>query len=80
MASLDTRPEARDAQLAALERLGPAARVELAFEMSAAARRIAIEAIRSRDPTVSPLEARFRLLRRLLGEKLFSAAYGQTRV
>lgn len=65
--------------MCALRRVGPVARVELAFEMSDQARRISVEAMRSRDPQLSEAEARLRLLRRLLGEELAAAAYGHPR-
>ena len=63
----------------ALRRVGAAARVELAFEMSDQARRISLEAMRSRDPQLSEAEARLRLLRRLLGDGLAVAAFGHPR-
>ena len=78
MAARDTSREAREAQCEAQRRLGAAGRVELAFEMSAEARRISIAGMRRRDPGLSEAAARSRLLRRLLGDRLFAAAYGRT--
>jgi hypothetical protein len=49
--------------------------VELAFEMCAEARRISIAGMQSREPSLSAREAHTRLLRRILGAKLFAAAY-----
>jgi hypothetical protein len=63
----------------ALRRLGAPARVELAFELSEQARRISLEAMRSRDPRLSETEAWIRLMRRLLGDELAAAAYGSQR-
>jgi hypothetical protein len=79
VSSRDTRRDARRVHIAALRRLGAAARVELALRMSSEARRISVEGIRSRDPGVSEPEARLRMLRRVLGEELHAAAYGRTR-
>jgi hypothetical protein len=73
----DTSREAREAQREAQRRIGPSARVGLAFEMSAEARRISIAGMRSRDTTLSEAEARARLLRRLLGAELYAAAYAR---
>jgi hypothetical protein len=50
--------------------------MELAIEMSQQARATAIQGIRDRDPSLSLGEARGVLLRRLLGDALFEAAYG----
>jgi len=77
MANSDTSAEARRVQRDAQARLGPSALVELAFEMSEQAREIAITGMRSRTPGLSRAEARVRLLRRVLGEDLYRAAYGR---
>jgi len=74
----DTSPEAHAAQLEVLARLGPARRVELAFELSEQLREVAVEGIRSRNPELSLGEARRVLWRRLLGEELFRAAFPDT--
>jgi HEPN domain-containing protein len=71
----DTTREAFDAQRAAWRRLGPARRVELAFEMSEQAREISIRGALAREPGLAPEEARARLLRRLLGDALYRAAW-----
>jgi len=77
VATGDTSREAREVQLQAQRRLGAGARLELAFEMCAEARRISIAGMRRRDPALSEAEARSRLLRRLLGEELYEAAYAR---
>lgn len=74
----DTTREALDAQRAAQRRLGPARRVELAFEMSEQAREISIRGALAREPGLTPEEARARLLRRLLGDALYGAAWRPT--
>ena len=78
MAARDTSSQAREVQRAAHRRLGAAGRVELAFEMSAQARQISIAGMRSRDPALSQAEARSQLLRRILGDDLYQAAYERT--
>lgn len=75
----DTSDEARAAQRQALRRLGGAARVEMAFAMSLEAREIATDGLLRRHPELSREQARHRVLRRLLGEALWSAAYGRRR-
>ena len=75
MAARDTSPEAHEVQRKAQRHLGAAGRVELAFEMSAEARRISIAGMRRRHPGLSESEARSQLLRRLLGNELYQAAY-----
>jgi hypothetical protein len=66
----DTTDAARDAQLAALRRLGPSGRGRLAAEMSEDVRRIAIESERRRHPELTEAEARREVLRRLWGPEL----------
>lgn len=68
--SRDTDDAAREAQLAALRRLGPAGRARLAAEMSEDARRISIEGERRRHPELSAAEARTRVLHRMWGPEL----------
>jgi hypothetical protein len=71
----DTDERARQAQLAALKRLGPEGRVRLAVEMSEDARRIAFEAEQRRHPQLSRSEARQAVLRRLWGAALTAALH-----
>jgi hypothetical protein len=66
----DTTDAARDAQLAALRRLGPSGRVRLAAEMSEDVRRIANESERRRRPELTEAEARREVLHRLWGPGL----------
>jgi hypothetical protein len=77
MTPRDTTPEARAMQVAVWRRLGGPARVELAMEMSDAAREIAIEGEMARAPSLSRDAARRRVLRRILGAEVFDAAYGR---
>ncbi len=75
MGSRDTTPEAREAQLAAWRRLGPAGRVELAWELTEFARESSLAGLLARNPTLSREDGRRMLLRRLLGDDLFDAAF-----
>ncbi len=75
MTARDTSSQAHEVQRAAHRRLGSAGRVELAFEMSEQARQISIAGRRSRDSELSQTEARSQLLRRILGDDLYRAAY-----
>ena len=75
MRSRDTTREALDVQRAVQRRLGPARRVELAFEMSEQTRALSIRGAMAREPGLAPEEARARLLRRLLGDALYRAAW-----
>jgi hypothetical protein len=75
MRSRDTTDEALEVLRAAQRRLGPARRVELAFEMSEQARDVSIRGALAREPGLAPEEARARLLRRLLGDALYRAAW-----
>ncbi len=71
----DTSPDALAVQRAVLQRLGGARRVELAFEMSEQAREISVLGALAREPELTPAEARARMLRRLLGDALYEAAW-----
>jgi hypothetical protein len=66
----DTESAARDAQIAAARRLGPAGRVRVAAELSEDARRISIEGERRRHPELTEEEARQNVLRRSWGAEL----------
>ena len=77
MSSRDTSEEAGAIHREALRRLGGAARVELAFAMSREAREISLAGLRRHEPGLSEEHARRKLLRRVLGEELWTAAYGR---
>lgn len=55
--------------------MSPAQRLLLAIEMSERAREIAIAGAMAREPGISREEARLRVLRQILGDELFEAAY-----
>lgn len=78
MTSRDTAPAARDTQRAVHRAIGGAGRVELAFAMSEQAREIAICGTMARDTALSYDDARARVLRRLLGGRLYDLAYPES--
>ena len=69
------REQAVAVQRDVLRGIGGAARVELAFEMTQQARRHLVEAIAAASSAVEE-QARHLLLRRVLGDELWTAAYG----
>ena len=73
---VDTEDGARDAQVAAVRRLGTSGRLRLAAEMSEDARRISIEGERRRHPELTEAEARQAVLRRLWGAELAARVAG----
>lgn len=75
MHSRDTSCEADEVQREVQRKLGPAARVEMAFAMSQRAREISVRGMMDRDPTLTYSAAQAKLLRRLLGTELYEAAY-----
>ena len=77
MPQSDTTPEAREAQLAAYRAMGSARRLQLAFEVSERAREISIDGMMARHPELTWSEARLRVIRRLLGDALFEAAWSR---
>ena len=80
MRSPDTHPDAHRVQIEAYRAMGPARRLQLAREMSERAREIAIEGVMAREPGIGRAEARLRVLRQILGEAQFDAAYAARRV
>jgi len=71
----DTAPDARRVQEAAWRRLGPEGRVRLMLRLSDELREIAVAGFRDREPDLTEAEARGRMLRAVLGDTLFEAAY-----
>jgi hypothetical protein len=72
----DTTPDAHQVQIEIWRSMAPEARVRLAIEMSERAREIAIAGVMAREPGISREQARLRVLRQVLGDALFEAAYG----
>jgi hypothetical protein len=71
----DTSDAAHAAQVAAWRRLGPQRRLETALRMSDDIRQIAFDGIRYRHPEYGVAEARWALLRLVLGNEHFARAF-----
>jgi hypothetical protein len=70
----DTTRDAATVRTALYRGMSPARRCELAVEMSAMTRAIALESIQRRHPDYDAREARLALFRLLLGDELFRRA------
>jgi hypothetical protein len=71
----DTAPDVRRAQESAWRRLGSEGRIRMMLQLSDELREVALAGIAHREPDLSEAEARGRLLRALLGDELYEAAY-----
>ncbi len=71
----DTAPDVRRAQEFAWRRMGAEGRVRLMLQMSDELREVALAGIRRREPGLTETQARGGLLRTLLGDELYEAAY-----
>lgn len=79
MTNRDTSREARRVQLEALRRLGGPGRLEAAIRMTEDARERAIAGVLDRHPDVDldRTAARAIVIRRILGDELYDAAYSR---
>jgi hypothetical protein len=71
MRPADTSPEAWRVFLDLQRRMTPAEKIQLAFEWSAAVRRVAEQGVRRRYPGAGEREVFLRCARLVLGEELF---------
>ena len=71
----DTTPEAYKQQIAAYRRMTGEQRVLIALRMSEEMREITLAGIQSRHLDYTPAQARDALLRLILGDDLYRAAY-----
>lgn len=71
----DTTREAAEVQRAAWRRMGGSARAELALRMSEDLRRVTMDGIRHAHPDWSEQRVRAAMLRRVLGDALYEAAF-----
>lgn len=72
----DTNPEAEKVQVAGLRSLSPWRKLEMASDLTMAARQLALAGLRGRFPAASPAELRRRLATLCLGPKLAAKVYG----
>ena len=75
MRARDTTLESQAVQLDVLRRLGPSGRAQLAGRLSADARQLTRDGIRSRHPGYTDAEVEIALRRILYGDDLFSRAW-----
>ena len=73
----DTTPDAAAVRTAIYRRMTPDQRCEIAAEMSAMTRAIALDGIRHRHPEYDEHQARWALFRLLVGDELFRRAWPQ---
>ena len=75
MSAHDTHAEAQAQQIAAYRRMGGERRLAIGIAMSDEVREITLAGIKARHPEYGAEEARQALLRLLLGDDLYGAAY-----
>ncbi len=71
----DTTREAREVQLEAVRRMAPEERLQRGLELAELVRALLAAGVRARHPEYSEEEVRLAVIRIVLGEKLFRAAY-----
>lgn len=71
----DTTSDAARVQLAALRRLSPDRRLEMALELSDSLRSVTAAGVRSRHPEFTEEQVHFAVLRLTLGNELFAKVY-----
>ena len=72
----DTTLEAAKKQFEILRRLGPEVRLKMAFEMSDNLRQIVEDGVRDRHPDWDEETVRRRVLRLMIGKRLFREVFG----
>lgn len=75
MSARDTTPDAMSVRTALYRRMSPDRRTQLASEMAAMTRAIALDSIRSRHPSYDEHQSRMALFRLLVGDELFRRAW-----
>ncbi len=75
MKSLDTRKEAENIQLDIFRRMGPEGRLNAGIALSKTCRELLRAGVRSRHPDYDETQLRLAVIRLLLPENLFAAAY-----
>ena len=72
---LDTSPEAESIQIEVFRRMGPEKRLQTAIELAQTSRELLAKGVRNRHPEYGEEEIRLAVIRILLSEQLFLAAY-----
>lgn len=79
MIPLDTTPEAARIQLEVFRRMGPKGRLQAGIALSRTCRELLREGVRRRHPEYDERQIRLAVIRLMLPEDLFRAAYPEAR-
>jgi len=79
MSPRDTTPEAEQVQLEIFRRMGPEKRLQAGIELSQLCRKLLLEGVRMRHPEYDERQAKLAVIRLILPENLFLAAYPEGR-
>jgi len=79
MRPLDTTPEADHLQLEIFRRMGPEKRLQAGIELSQLCRKLLLEGVRMRHPEYNERQTKLAVIRLILPENLFLAAYPEGR-
>jgi hypothetical protein len=79
MGPMDTTPHAEQVQLEIFRRMGPERRLQTGIELSQLCRKLLLEGVRMRHPEYDERQAKSAVIRLILPENLFWAAYPEGR-
>jgi len=79
MRPLDTTPEADQLQLEIFRRMGPEKRLQAGIALSQLCRKLLLEGVRMRHPEYNERQIELAVIRLILPENLFLAAYPEGR-
>ena len=79
MRPLDTTPEADQLQLEIFRRMGPEKRLQAGIALSQLCRKLLLEGVRMRHPEYNERQIELAVIRLMLPENLFLAAYPEAR-
>ena len=79
MRPLDTTPEADQLQLEIFRRMGPEKRLQAGIALSQLCRKLLLEGVRMRHPEYNERQIELAVIRLMLPEDLFLAAYPEAR-
>ena len=79
MSHRDTTPQAEQVQLEIFRRMGPEKRLQAGIELSQLCRKLLLEGVRMRHPEYGERQTKLAVIRLMLPENLFLAAYPEGR-
>ena len=79
MSPRDTTPQAEQVQLEIFRRMGPEKRLQAGIELSQLCRKLLLEGVRMRHPEYNERQTKLAVIRLILPENLFLAAYPEGR-